>query len=205
MILPTGSTPIAIDRPQVSRHMMMRHGFTLLEMITVMVMLSAIVALSAPSLRNFFKSRKLTEESRRLLALTEFGRREAVSSGVPIRILIDLQLRVIRIQREDGYPAQEMRLPGPLEISEKIHMDFGRIPPLLGQTYALTFLPDGTIPDTNPTQWRIFQTDDEDNFYTIGQLMGHLDYRLFSPNDPQLQYIRQFEEASAQSGRVYLR
>lgn len=61
-------------------------GFTLLELILVMVILSTVLAMAAPSLRGFFGSRKTHDEASRLLALTQFARSQAISEGVIYRL-----------------------------------------------------------------------------------------------------------------------
>ena len=64
-------------------------GFTLLELILVMVILSTVLAMAAPSLRGFFGSRKTHDEAARLLALTQFARSQAISEGIIYRLNFD--------------------------------------------------------------------------------------------------------------------
>src|SRR5437773_775638 len=47
-----------------------RRAFTLVELILVMALLGIVLAVSAPSLSNFFHGRTLDSEARRLMALT---------------------------------------------------------------------------------------------------------------------------------------
>jgi len=69
-------------------------GFTLLELILVMVILSTVLAMAAPSLRGFFGSRKTHDEAARLLALTQFARSQAISEGITYRLNFDTDDRV---------------------------------------------------------------------------------------------------------------
>lgn len=71
-----------------------KKGFTLLELILVMVILSTVLAMAAPSLRGFFGSRKTHDEAARLLALTQFARSQAISEGIVYRLNIDTNDRV---------------------------------------------------------------------------------------------------------------
>ena len=68
-------------------------GFTLLELILVMVILSTVLAMAAPSLRGFFGSRKTHDEAARLLALTQFARSQAISEGIIYRLNFDTNER----------------------------------------------------------------------------------------------------------------
>lgn len=198
MILPTGSIRTRVNKSSF--------GFTLLEMIAVLAMLAAVVAVSVPSLRQFFKSRTLLEESKRMVALTEFARKEAVSIGVPVQILVDLDRKLIFLQREDGYQSENTAFPGPFEIDESIAFDFEMNAPLYGQTYAITFLPDGSLVETSPLTWRIFRENEEDNnrFYRVAKLQGRLRYSLLTPEDNENQFIQQ-QEILAEPGSLYLR
>lgn len=68
-------------------------GFTLLELILVMVILSTVLAMAAPSLRGFFGSRKTHDEAAQLLALTQFARSQAISEGIIYRLNFDTNER----------------------------------------------------------------------------------------------------------------
>lgn len=64
-------------------------GFTLLEMILVLVLVSTLLAMSAPSLRGFFASRKAQDTATQLLALTRWARSHAASEGTVYRLNAD--------------------------------------------------------------------------------------------------------------------
>src|SRR6185295_17984721 len=55
------------------------NGFTLIELILVMAILTIAVSITAPALSNFFHGRTLDSEARRMLALTRQGQSRAVS------------------------------------------------------------------------------------------------------------------------------
>jgi type II secretion system protein H len=67
---------------QLGRH----EGFTLLELIVVMVILATVLALAGPSLRGFFGSRQLQDTAAEILAMTQFARSQAISEGVIYRL-----------------------------------------------------------------------------------------------------------------------
>jgi prepilin-type N-terminal cleavage/methylation domain-containing protein len=69
-------------------------GFTLLELILVMLILSTVLAMAAPSLRGFFGSRQSQDAAAQILALTQFARSQAISEGVIYRLNFDTKDRV---------------------------------------------------------------------------------------------------------------
>lgn len=68
-------------------------GMTLLELILVMVILSTVLAMSAPSLRGFFTSRRGDDAAAQILALTQFARSQAISEGIVYRLNFDTRER----------------------------------------------------------------------------------------------------------------
>lgn len=66
---------------------------TLLELILVMLILSTVLALAAPSLRGFFASRRIDDTAAQILALTQFARSQAVSEGTTYRLNFDTRDR----------------------------------------------------------------------------------------------------------------
>ena len=69
-------------------------GFTLLELILVMLILSTVLAMAAPSLRGFFGSRQSQDTAAQILALTQFARSQAISEGVVYRLNFDTKERI---------------------------------------------------------------------------------------------------------------
>ena len=65
------------------------NGFTLIELILVMALLSAIFAVASPSLARFFRGRSLEEEALRFLALTRYAKAQASTQGIPMDIWLD--------------------------------------------------------------------------------------------------------------------
>lgn len=64
-------------------------AFTLIELVLVLVVVSVVLALCAPSLRGFFASRQTADAAATMLSLTKWARTEAVSRGRPCRLNID--------------------------------------------------------------------------------------------------------------------
>jgi type II secretion system protein H len=84
-------------------------GFTLLELILVMVILSTVLAMAAPSLRGFFGSRKTHDEAARLLALTQFARSQAISEGIIYRLNFDTNERTYWLTSQQAGVFEELK------------------------------------------------------------------------------------------------
>jgi prepilin-type N-terminal cleavage/methylation domain-containing protein len=89
-------------------------GFTLLELIMVMVILTGVMAVVAPSLSAFFRAAGLGEEGRRLISLIEMTRREAIASGFPTQAWFDTEKGVYGMRELNGVQAQVL----PVDASE---------------------------------------------------------------------------------------
>lgn len=76
-----------------SRQSGSREGLTLLELILVMVILSTVLAMAAPSLRGFFASRRGDDAAAQILTLTQFARSQAISEGLIYRLNFDTRER----------------------------------------------------------------------------------------------------------------
>jgi Tfp pilus assembly protein FimT len=84
-------------------------AFTLVELILVMALLTTIMALSIPSLARSFRQRNLEQEAARILALTEYGREEAISEGVPMTLWIDTEKGLYGVEALPGYVTGDVR------------------------------------------------------------------------------------------------
>jgi len=74
-------------------HQRRDEGFTLLELILAMVILSTVLAMAAPSLRGFFASRQTHDTAAQILALTQLARSQAISQGIVYRLNFDTRQR----------------------------------------------------------------------------------------------------------------
>jgi len=60
-----------------------------MELVLVLVVVSVVLALSAPSLRGFFASRQTDDAARTMLALIQWGQSQAAAQGRPCRLNVD--------------------------------------------------------------------------------------------------------------------
>ena len=66
-------------------------AFTLLELIAVLVLISTVLAIAAPSLRGFAHGRQTADVAARILSLTHLARSRAASRGCVHRLNVDTQ------------------------------------------------------------------------------------------------------------------
>jgi type II secretion system protein H len=84
-----------------------RRGFTLIELILVMALLTIVISLTAPKLSRFFHGRTLDSEARRLLALTRSGQSRAVSEGMPMDLWVDTEQGTFGLEAEPSYDTSD--------------------------------------------------------------------------------------------------
>jgi prepilin-type N-terminal cleavage/methylation domain-containing protein len=84
-----------------------RRGFTLIELILVMALLTVVISLTAPRLSRFFHGRTLDSEARRLLALTRSGQSRAVSEGMPMDLWVDAEQGTFGLEAEPSYETSD--------------------------------------------------------------------------------------------------
>ena len=85
-----------------------RRAMTLLELILVMVILSTVLAMAAPSLRGFFASRRTQDTAAQILALTQLARSQAISEGIIYRLNFDTQQRTYWLTAQQAGASVEL-------------------------------------------------------------------------------------------------
>lgn len=155
-----------IHQPKISRRndqCSAYRGFTLIELILVMVLMVIVVAFVGPSLGNFFKGRTLDSEARRFVSLTRFAQNRAVSEGVPMVLWIDAEQRLYGLLQENTYGETDLR-PVTYELGDDVEIEVDsrtvgvkqNIPQTSneirpsGNSVAIRFLPDGFIGNGSP-------------------------------------------------------
>lgn len=66
-------------------------GFTLLELLMVMLLVAMVLAAAVPSLRLFAGARPVLNTAARLVAMTDYARSQAVSEGREYRLNVDFE------------------------------------------------------------------------------------------------------------------
>jgi general secretion pathway protein H len=151
MTSPTGSEP---DRPRREA------GFTLLELLIVIVILAALVGLSVPQFRSTFRHLQLQVFASEVATLLRYAGRRAVARGEVLRVHFDVEGRSYWLTRDDATSAEEK--------FERVSDKFGRVASVPGSisvapsTREVTFYPDGRadrfemlIFDDSPVGYRL--------------------------------------------------
>jgi type II secretion system protein H len=118
------------------------HGFTLLELILVMVILATVLALAGPSLRGFFASRKTQDAAAQILALTQLAQSWAVSDGNPVRLNFNDKEGSywLTVQQGATFERLETEFGRVFFLPEGTEMEFEDLEEDGGETY-ITFSP----------------------------------------------------------------
>jgi len=146
-----------------ARHAKSETGFTLIELILVMTILTIAVSLTAPALANFFRGRTLDSEARKLLSLTRLGQSRAVSEGIPMQLWLDAVDGKYGLEAEPSYEETD---PKAVEISLdsglQLELGLGNAAASAGTTGnsqnasfhsrfpQIRFLPDGSVSESSP-------------------------------------------------------
>lgn len=77
---------------------MKKRGFSLLELVVVMALISLSLALVAPSFSRFSKKVELKTAAQRVSGILRYSRSESIQSGKVYQILFDPALREVNIQ-----------------------------------------------------------------------------------------------------------
>ena len=104
-------------------------GFSFIELIVVLVLISLSVALVAPSLSRFSKAVELKAAAKKISAILRYCRSEAVNKGKVYQVLFDSDLREVKVQstgsteeeekKEGEKPSQKAyALPAGVQIKE---------------------------------------------------------------------------------------
>lgn len=77
-------------------------GFTLIELVFVMLILALGALFVAPSMSSFFHGRVLSSEARRLLAVMHHGQSRAIAEGVPVILWLDAKEQTYGLSAQNG-------------------------------------------------------------------------------------------------------
>jgi len=101
--------------PRARRNRAHRNGgFTLIELVLVMVIICTVLAMASPSMRGFFASRRTADASAQIVALTRYARDHAVADGSVYRMNLDAGQGTYWLTAQKG------------GIFERIASEFGR-------------------------------------------------------------------------------
>ena len=148
-------------------------GFTLVELILVMVVLAIVMAFVAPTLSRSLRGRALQQEAIRFVALTEMARDEAISRGSPMNVWIDTDALRFGIAPADQYAGIDLQKEYALSSDVRFDLIEGN---LQTDGVAISFRPDGTPATNSITEVRL--ADRHDETVTITRSRSGLGYEI---------------------------
>lgn len=103
-------------------------GFTLLELVIVLALLSIVLAIAAPSLARWGWGRELANAGDEVLTATRWARGQAIATGTPHRVEFDLANRSFHVTRLVGqqWTAAEGEFGTPVQISDRLRIEVER-------------------------------------------------------------------------------
>jgi prepilin-type N-terminal cleavage/methylation domain-containing protein len=130
-------------------------AFTLLELIIVMAVLTVMMAIAAPSLSSSLRAHNLEQAGAQLLALTEYGRDEAISQGIPMDVWLNPANGQYGVNAKAGFPGDATR-DKRYTLATDLHFDTtAAAVPSGHQLNAAEFEPDGTLDPSSNAVMRI--------------------------------------------------
>ena len=165
-------------------------AFTLIELILVMVLLAVVIAISAPSLSRFFRSRSLDSEARRFMALTRHAQSRAVSEGVPMVLWLETKQRAYGLNADKSFveedpKAEQFTVDETLQVEVRLSSDAmtaGQASPFKNEKqttsglYLLRFNPDGFVSLGSP-ETVVFRQGDNGELW-VAQSRNRLNYEI---------------------------
>ena len=165
-------------------------GFTLVELICVMALLTIVMSLAAPALAHFFRGRTLDSEAQRILGLMRYGQSRAVSEGVPMVLWLDQEKGIYGLRAEMTYTGEDaketefelgkdLKMEVELPVSTLQSVPWKVTEEVAGNQPAIRFTPDGFIGNNSPERIVIRQVHegDSDEIW-IGQSRNRLNYEI---------------------------
>jgi len=146
-------------------------GFTLVELILVMMLLVIGVSFVTPRMQVFFRGRTLKSEARQMAALMHDGQSRAVSGGVAMTVWFDIPNKKYGLEEEPGYRDPKDAQPEEVPLNENLTMEIPEGDSSVTQSAMsemnsehagmpkITFLPDGSIGDGSPKTVRIIDSN----------------------------------------------
>lgn len=166
-----------------ARHPVLRkRGFTLLELILVMIILCTVLAMAAPSLRGFFSSRQIHDMSEQILIMTRYARIHAIFDSKPYRVNFDLNRQCYWISSitDSQYEPLKTSFGNYFQIPTEITLDFDDVESDSSGIYYLPFNAKGCS-----QQGRVRLEDNRENVLEIVCWSPSELYEIINPYDDE--------------------
>jgi prepilin-type N-terminal cleavage/methylation domain-containing protein len=167
-------------RATFQSHKPARAAFTLIELILVMALLVIVIAVTFPTLKNFFAGRTLDSETRRFLTLTRYAQTRAESEGIPMTLWVDPIQGSYGLEAQKGFVDRDDKAVD-YSVDEKLDIEVAQTGLSRGQLTSeqqlrrgsnrnarnsnseIRFAPDGSIDVTSPQSICIREAKNKDH------------------------------------------
>ena len=122
-------------------------GFTLLELILVMVIISTLLAIASPSLRGFFASRKINDAASNILSLIKLARTQAISEGRIYRLNfnVDESSYWLTAVEKGVYQSLNNEMGRTYHLPDDTSMKFDKEESIDSNEHYIDFYPEGRV------------------------------------------------------------
>jgi len=124
-------------------------GFTLLELLLVMVIIVIMAAIAAPSLEKFSASRNIYNDASQIVSLAAYAQNQAIAEARTYRLNFDPQSEQVFLTYQDELPSPFKPAPGeqgqPIQLPAGVTLRAQLLNAAQGQGSWITFNPDGRV------------------------------------------------------------
>jgi Tfp pilus assembly protein FimT len=138
------------------------------------------------------RQRNLEQEATRLVALTEYGRGEAVSQGIPMVVWIDAEERRYGLQPKAGFTGRS-RDEIEYQLGDSIRFDLGRDVRSVGTMEAMEFSPGGMLESRSIEA--VWLVDRSESTLVVAQSTNGWGYEVFTEESYLLRDRREHRTA----------
>ena len=155
---PRCAAPCSPFSIQHSSFSISRRGFTLLELIVVLLVLSVLFAMAAPSMSGFGAGRAAKQTASQIVSLSRWAREQAISEGRTYRLNFDAANQVYFVTAANGamFEREPVEFGRNFTVPDGVVLTF-ETPQVAGMP-CLEFLPSGR---SQPGRIRIVSRDGE--------------------------------------------
>jgi general secretion pathway protein H len=118
-------------------------AFTLLELVLVMVIISTVLAMAAPSLRGWSKGAKLRDAADQVLSLTRLARTQAISTATVYQLNVDSQAGTYFLTQQQARLQSSHGQTFTMPQDTRIELTVSGNNAARNSTSAVEFYPDG--------------------------------------------------------------
>ena len=129
---------------RIKTKLLSQRGFTLLELILVMIILCTVLAMAAPSLRGFFSSRRINDMAEQLAIHARYAKIQAISQSLNYRLNYDPVRRAFWVSsvQSGGYARIENDFGNDIFLPSDVQIFFENVPIQSG-LYFVEYDPQG--------------------------------------------------------------